>query len=325
MTLTPRTGSLIVGSSNACKEYLRANVGHYVYILRRPDGRPFYVGKGVGDRVFQHENEARHPNGRRSNAHKLNVIRSIWRDGGSITYEIDFVHAANEMAVLARETELIGLLRRLHEGGPLTNRDPGGGSSGIRSPFSVERHSATLSGVPVDNPERAILNQFVLNIGPMRSVVLKPLGQFTPKPTLRYPGKSMGASLRQSIALAASASANGVSLDAACRIPRRVTVEGIDGFVENGVSCDVLTSGMATVLPAGRDAADEVFELTANQAQVVTGYVGIRKCIDLGILRAAALKQVNAFGKQSAVALGTGGRSRGETLKSKVKVRRIHA
>jgi hypothetical protein len=284
------TGSLVVGDAMACRSFLRKRPCHYVYILRRPDGRPFYVGKGVGDRVFQHENEARHPNGWRSNAHKLNVIRSIWRDNQSVSYEIDFVHDDSEEAVIAREAHLISMLKRLHEGGPLTNRDPGGGVPSSRSPFSTERHSETLGGIPDDNPDRATLNRFVLSIGSMRSVVLKPFGQFTPKPTLRYPGKTMGPSLRQCIALAASASANGVSLDDQCEIPRKVTIEGVEGFVENGVSCDILTSGMALVKTAASSVpAEEVFQLTDAQAQTVVGFVGLRKCVDLGIIKPSAL------------------------------------
>src|SRR4051812_16132486 len=118
-----KTGSIIVGPLTTCRDFVRSSNQHYVYILRRPDGRPFYVGKGVGNRAFEHENEARHPNDRRSNAHKLNVIRSILRAGASITYEIDFV-SIDSAAAYARETELIGLFKRLHEGGPLTNLAP---------------------------------------------------------------------------------------------------------------------------------------------------------------------------------------------------------
>ena len=61
--------------------------------------------------------------------------------------------------------QLIGMIKRLHEGGPLTNRDPGGGSIGGRAPASADRHSATLGGIPTDNPDRAVLNRFVLSIG----------------------------------------------------------------------------------------------------------------------------------------------------------------
>jgi hypothetical protein len=280
---------------STCKAFLHGRPGYYVYLLRRPDGRPFYVGKGFGDRVFQHENEARHPNGWRSNAHKLNVIRSIWRDGSSVTYEID-LHVTDEAHALRREMQLIGMIKRLHEGGPLTNRDPGGGSIRGRAPASAERHSATLGGIPIDNPGRAVLNRFVLSIGQMKSVVLKPTDQFKPKPSLRYPDKTIGPSFRQAVALAASAASNGVSLDGACQIPRKVVVDGVSGFVENGVSCDVLSSGMAAVVSSlGRDPSEEIFELTATQARIVAGYLGLRKCVDLGILSAHALEQGRKF------------------------------
>jgi hypothetical protein len=66
-----KTGELIVSDQSARRAFLRGFQGHYVYVLRRPNGRPFYVGKGYGDRVFQHENEARHPNERWSNAYKV--------------------------------------------------------------------------------------------------------------------------------------------------------------------------------------------------------------------------------------------------------------
>lgn len=79
MITTVPTGRLFHGDDLGCKAFLSGQPAHYVYILRRPDGRPFYVGKGYGPRVFQHENEARHPNNRLSNAYKLNVIRSIWK------------------------------------------------------------------------------------------------------------------------------------------------------------------------------------------------------------------------------------------------------
>jgi hypothetical protein len=286
------TGKLFVGSQQQCKLYLRSVSGHYVYVLRRPDGRPFYVGKGVGDRVFQHENEARHPNDWRSNAYKLNVIRSIWKSSSQVQYEID--HAgADESAAYAREAELIAAFRRLHEGGPLTNLAPGGGTIGGMAPESKEKHSATLAGLPDNNPDRATLNGFVLSIAKMNSVVLKPLGQFVPRPTKKYPNKSMGISLRQAAALVATAAANGISMDGACRLPRRVNVEAVPGFVENGVSCDILTSATAVVVQAN-EPADEIFDLTADQARRVVGLIGLRRCVDLGVLNPALVSQTSA-------------------------------
>lgn len=277
-----KTGALIIGTQDVCREFIRNNNQHYVYVLRRPNGRPFYVGKGVGNRVFEHENEARHPNDWRSNAHKLNVIRSILRSGETLLYEIDFT-STDAAAAYAREAELIGAMKRLHEGGSLTNLAPGGGSTAGPAPASKARHSATLGGAPDDNPERAVLNKFVLAIAQMGSVVIKPLAQFTPRPTQRYPTKSIGQSLRQAVALAASASAHGITIDGECLIPRRVTVEGVLGLVENGVACDVLTSGLGAVVPSD-DAADEQFHLSKEQARKVAVLIGLRKCADLGIV-----------------------------------------
>lgn len=280
--ISMKTGSLFLGPQAECKKYVRTIERWYVYILRRPDGRPFYVGKGKADRVFQHDNEARHPNDFRSNPFKLNVIRKIKKSGANLIFEIDFI-ADNETAALAREMLLIREIKRLHEGGPLTNLDPGGGSSARSAPLSKERHTATLAGEPKGNPERATLNKFILNIAPMRSVIFKPAGQFVARPTQRYPNKSMIQTMRQATALVASAAVNGTSMDSACRIPRRVVVDGVAGLVENGVACDILTSGLGAITST-QNPADEYFDLTANQTRRAVGLIGLRKCVDLGII-----------------------------------------
>lgn len=46
---------------------------HYVYIYAYPDGRVFYVGKGKGNRILDHEAEAR----KGINSRKCDIIRSI--------------------------------------------------------------------------------------------------------------------------------------------------------------------------------------------------------------------------------------------------------
>lgn len=276
------TGPLFIGDQAGCKLFCRGRSGYYVYVLRRPDGRPFYVGKGTGDRAFYHENEARHPNGRFSNSHKLNIIRSVLRFNQTIGYEVDSWWD-KEADAYERETDLIGQLGRLHEGGPLTNRAAGGGSTAGAAPVSKARHAATLAGEPDDNPERAALNRFVLSIAPMRSVVLKPLGQFRPKPTQPYPSKAMSLTVRQAAALVASAAANGVSLSGGAELPRTIWVDGVAGFVENGVSCDLVTSGVVKLISA-EDPANERFMLSSDEAKRVIGLVGLRRCSDLGII-----------------------------------------
>ncbi len=284
------TGRLFVGQKEACKAFLRDVSANYIYVLRWPDGRPFYVGQGGNSRVFFHENEARHANNWKTNNHKLNVIRSIWRSGKTVTYEIDFV-SDDRVAINDREEELIRLFRRLHEGGSLTNRAPGGRSLEDASPFSKDKHTTTLSGVPEDDPERATLNRFVLAIAPMKSAVLKPINRhFIPKKTQKN-RKFMAPTIRQAAALAASAAANGVFLDGSCRLPRRVEVDGVKGFVENGVACDILVSQMADIISA-ENPADELFNLSAAQAKIVIGFIGLRKCIELGILENGASARI---------------------------------
>jgi hypothetical protein len=284
MQATP-TGQLFLGEQEECKEFLRDCSASYIYILRWPDGRPFYVGQGSRrSRAFDHENEARHPNNWQTNNHKLNVIRSIWRSGDKVTYEIDLV-SEDKVAINHREEELIRRVGRLHQGGPLTNRAPGGRSLEEASPFSKDKHTATLSGIPDNDPERATLNRFVLAIAPMKSAVLKPINRkFVPKPTQRNRGY-MAPTRRQAAALVASAAASGMFLDGPCLLPRRVEIEGVKGFVENGVACDILVSGMADIIPA-KNPADEVFRLSAAQSKIVVGLIGLKKCVDLGLLRA---------------------------------------
>ncbi|RVJ33849.1 GIY-YIG nuclease family protein [Sinorhizobium medicae] len=285
MSTTP----IFRGNRIACREFLRRSSGHYVYVLLRPDGTPFYVGKGTGERVFWHENESRHPDDWCSNRHKLATIRALLREGEAVAYEIDCITDDEETAYV-REAELIALHKRLHESGPLTNLADGDGGSAGPSPLSKERHATTLSGFPSDNPDRALLNDFILGIAPMGSVVLKPLSQFTPRPTAPYPSKTMRPSLRQAVALVASAAANGISMERQCVIPRRVSIRGVEGCIENGVASDIVTSGMATLrsAPAPRD---ECFAMSSSQVRVVVGIVGLRKCFELGVVKDDPLAQ----------------------------------
>lgn len=85
------------------------------------------------------------------------------------------------------------------------------------------------------------------------------------------------------MAIAASASANGIPIDGACRIPRKVVVEDVAGLIENGVACDLLTSGSVTLVSA-TDPADECFDLSADQARAIIGMIGHCKANDLGII-----------------------------------------
>ena len=75
---------------------------YYVYTLSKPDGTIFYVGKGRGNRLDHHENEAR----RGVKSTKCDIIREIWanRDEVVKTKHGEF---ANEIDALNYESYLI--------------------------------------------------------------------------------------------------------------------------------------------------------------------------------------------------------------------------
>jgi hypothetical protein len=52
----------------------------YTYLLMRPDGTVFYVGKGQGNRIDAHEKEAK----KNVQSSKCDIIRQIWAEGGQI-------------------------------------------------------------------------------------------------------------------------------------------------------------------------------------------------------------------------------------------------
>jgi hypothetical protein len=89
----------------------------YVYILSRPNGKPFYVGKGKGRRLFKHEGEAR--NG--CTCRKCKVIQGIWKNGGEVQRTI-VLTTDDEQTALDHERELIALFGK-HT---LTNITDGG-------------------------------------------------------------------------------------------------------------------------------------------------------------------------------------------------------
>jgi predicted DNA-binding transcriptional regulator AlpA len=67
---------------------------YYVYTLAYPNGEVFYVGKGTGDRIHQHEYEAARSGKEASyyynNPEKHAIIRGIWAQGGQVKKEIVF-------------------------------------------------------------------------------------------------------------------------------------------------------------------------------------------------------------------------------------------
>lgn len=274
------------GNKGDLEVFLRQISGmFYVYEICRPNGVAFYVGKGVNRRVLEHELEAlRNHRLGESNPFKCNVIRKILSEGDELLYRIDSTYdSRSELECLSREAEMISHYGRLHEGGPLTNLAAGMGSTSGNSPHSTKKHAATLSGIPEQNPNRATLNRFLLSIGPVGSVPIKPVEQISRiLPTTPHPNKR-SPTLRCAYALVASASAHGMQLfDGVC-IPRSFSFDGVDGIIENGVARDILKAGMATLVHADNP-QNEAFRLDARQCQILAGLFGREHLFKRGLL-----------------------------------------
>ncbi|HEU5377742.1 MAG TPA: GIY-YIG nuclease family protein [Ktedonobacteraceae bacterium] len=110
---------------------------YYVYTLAYPDGNIFYVGKGQGNRIDQHEEEARryrsYPKGvwyAPKESAKIRAILEIWQTGGkvlkAIVFETDSEQEANDYEKqLIAQCDQRYLTNQTKGGGPLfSQRDP---------------------------------------------------------------------------------------------------------------------------------------------------------------------------------------------------------
>lgn len=267
----------ITGAS-AARTHLRSCALHYVYVLCRGDGNPFYVGKGMGNRVFHHEAEARTTE---RLTHKLNVIRACNRRDEPIGYCIESSFA-KEAEAHARERELIALFGRHDLGlGPLTNQTDGGEGASNPSEESRERRRQNLWGEQAEDEERRTANRFFQRICSVESVPVKPLSRFKPE-RLFANREKFAMSQRQAAALSASAVANRILLEPRARIPRLLKVEEVPMAVENGVGRDVLSSRMAEL--ADSSPGSEVFRLTDAGFRFITSAIDRELLLSAGIL-----------------------------------------
>jgi len=112
-------------------------INFYSYLLKKPNGVPFYAGKGKGRRCFVHLKpwHLKHD----SNKLKVNIIKKIRKGGEEPIVEI-VKEDLTEDEAFQIETEQIKLYGRIEDGGLLANMSDGGeGQSGYRFTDEVKR------------------------------------------------------------------------------------------------------------------------------------------------------------------------------------------
>jgi len=112
----------------------------YCYLLRYPNGTPFYAGKGKGFRLFNHET----PHNLKNNSNKLlvNVIKKILNSNSKLTYTIEEYFNIESEAYSFEETLIQKYGRRDIGTGILCNLDNGG--QGGASDWSEETKNKRL-------------------------------------------------------------------------------------------------------------------------------------------------------------------------------------
>lgn len=129
-------------------------LGTYVYILRDPrDGRVFYVGQGVNNRVFGHFTEA---DNLLESSGKVQCIREIWAAGKDVEWEF-VAHnlEANQADVV--ESAVIDVLKASRNG-PCANKN-----SGNKSSFLSQEGLREIGAEPI-NPNFAFKRVFIFPI-----------------------------------------------------------------------------------------------------------------------------------------------------------------
>lgn len=124
---------------------------YYVYIMRRPTGEPFYVGKGRRDRIAMHERNARSG---KDQTYRGRIVRDVMRAGLSVTYEIINFHEA-EADAFAEERRLIAQYGRFDQGGILANHTDGGEGAANPSVQTIAKRVKKLRAVMRDPKQKA--------------------------------------------------------------------------------------------------------------------------------------------------------------------------
>ena len=125
-------------------------LGHYVYRLIDPrNGETFYVGKGFGNRVFSHINEAKDDTDSDDLSDKLKTIRDI-RSAGLDVIHIIHRHGMDKETALAVEAALIDAY-------PSATNVMGGKYSNDVGPMHALEIIATYAAKEIDFKHKVIM------------------------------------------------------------------------------------------------------------------------------------------------------------------------
>jgi hypothetical protein len=269
----------ILDSSSVATALKNSSKRFYVYVLLRPSGQAFYVGKGFSNRVFHHEAEARNTT---LKTHKLNTIRAIVRSGGKIRYALP--HSCDDEAEAhAYEMKLIAEIGR-HDlkKGPLTNQTDGGEGAVGLSLETMARKAANLGGAS-DDPERRVANEFFNSIaGQQNSVSIKPIESRRLEPTVPHPSPR-NPTERMAKTLVAGCLATGQLLAVGAVIPRMFAIKTGAYVIENGVAKDMLKAGMISVTGADQPEREH-FTITRKGFSATLALIPKSRLEDLGVL-----------------------------------------
>jgi hypothetical protein len=140
------------------------NNDSYVYVLFRADGRPFYIGKGRGNRWLNHEQQAK----RGVRSHKASIINKMVAAGFTEVPKVKIAEGLSEAQATEYEVTLIAAIGR-EPVGPLINQTAGGDGHPDPSPETRARWSEIRRGKTLSETGRAKLSAFFRGrkLGPM--------------------------------------------------------------------------------------------------------------------------------------------------------------
>jgi len=131
---------------NEFDEKTKQALGNYVYVLvdpREKNGRPFYIGQGRGNRVFDHIKDVKLNAG---TLEKHSLIREIQKEGYAVEHMI-LRHGMNAEQALLVEASLIDFFQTFRL--PITNEVAGHGS-GLFGAMSIGEIKRRYEAAPLE-------------------------------------------------------------------------------------------------------------------------------------------------------------------------------